>query len=61
MCRSCNTPFHGKYLQQCKFCGHPAHDGNFCGVGVIRFIPVMTEHERISIGCLCRKERYDQA
>lgn len=59
MCRSCNTPFHGRYLQQCPICGHPIHEGNLCGVGVIRIIPVMTKQERISIGCTCREERYD--
>ncbi len=59
LCRSCNTPFHGKYLQQCSFCGHPAHEDNFCGVGVIRFIPTMTEHGRVSVGCLCKEERYE--
>ncbi len=60
LCRSCNTPFHGKYLQQCSVCGHPSHDENFCGVGIIRLIPVMTKQERISIGCMCREERYDR-
>lgn len=53
------TAFNGKYLQQCEFCGHPAHDGNLCGVGIVRCIPVMTDQEIISIGCMCKEERYD--
>ena len=34
MCNSCTIPFHGKYLQQCKTCGHPAHEKDQCVVGV---------------------------
>lgn len=57
MCRSCTTKFHGKYLQQCDYCGHPDHEGNFCGVGVIRNLPLITQ-EHNTIGCECKEERY---
>ena len=60
MCRSCNTPFHGKYCQQCSFCGHPAHNENLCGTGVVRNIPYIQGME-VSIGCQCKEERYDRA
>lgn len=69
MCRSCVTAFDGKYLQQCSFCGHPAHEGNLCGVGVIRFVPMnVNQHPNWSylqiqfgrsVGCLCKEERYN--
>ena len=35
MCNSCVKPFHGKYLQQCKICGDPAHEPGCCVVGQI--------------------------
>ena len=57
MCRSCTTPFHGKYLQQCDICGHPAHNENYCGVGVITLVPYL-DGTCESIGCRCNEERY---
>lgn len=58
MCRSCIHKFNGKYCQQCPTCGHPAHNDNLCGVGVIRLIPRING-TRESIGCRCKEYRYD--
>lgn len=69
MCRSCMIPFHGKYLQQCSFCGHPNHEENLCGVGIVRFVPMIENQHPSwqylqiqygsSVGCQCKEGRYD--
>ena len=69
MCKSCTTPFDGQYLQQCEACGHPAHEKNCCGVGVIRLVPMITNQHPLwphlqiqygkSVGCQCPNEIYD--
>jgi len=59
MCRSCTHSFNGKYCQQCEFCGHPKHNDNLCGVGVIALIPYL-DSSILSIGCLCKEERYER-
>lgn len=58
MCRSCTTPFKGSYHQQCDYCGHPAHEGNLCGVGVVRNLPLIIK-EHNTIGCECKDGRYE--
>ena len=60
MCRSWSKPFKEKYCQQCEYCGHPAHDDNFCGVGVIRII-YRIDGSWESIGCQCIEERYERS
>lgn len=70
MCRSCIHKFNGKYCQQCEYCGHPAHNGNDCGVGVVRFIPMIENQHPYwpylqiqfgkTVGCKCKEERYDR-
>ena len=59
MCRSCIHKFNGKYCQQCETCGHPAHQDNLCGVGVINTIPRVDGTEE-SYGCICKEERYER-
>jgi len=59
MCRSCIDPFNGKYCQQCETCGHPAHQDNSCGVGVIRHI-LRIDGTEDYVGCLCKEEMYER-
>ena len=58
MCSSCTSKFNGKYCQQCDICGHPAHNYNLCGVGIIRVIPRLNGNLE-SVGCMCKEEKYE--
>ena len=53
LCNSCVKPFEGKYLQQCKICGHPAHEKEYCTVGQPFSYPVTWRTHPKQRNCSC--------
>lgn len=46
-------PFHGKYLQQCKICGDPAHEPGCCVVGQPFSYPITEQKHPKQRNCAC--------
>ena len=53
LCKSCTTPFHGRYLQQCEICGCPAHEPGCCTHGQPFSYPITSRTHPRQRNCPC--------